>query len=235
MGLGVVRRGSAAQVGSSLTDARDLAHRARKLPKRGVDPIDERDRRRDAECAAEAARKTIRARDPMTLASAARDYHERVIETNRTARHAAQWIASLENHAPPEIWHTPIAGIEAPALLAALSKIRALEESGERVPEALQRLRAAAGRCDAWRGNGQGRRSAGGDARSYVGLDPARAGRAGRAAGRSGDGGRLVGAAATSKPDDADTPPAVCRASASDERPLIFLCDFFAGLAMAGV
>lgn len=63
MGLGIARRGSAAQTGDSVTGAHELAHEARELLKRGTDPIDERERRRDA-----------------TLARAARDYHERVIE-----------------------------------------------------------------------------------------------------------------------------------------------------------
>lgn len=61
-------------------------------------------------------------------------------------KHAAQWIASLEHHVPAEIWHKPIAEIDPPELLAALSSVRALADSESRVPEtplhARQRLDA---------------------------------------------------------------------------------------------
>ncbi len=105
MGLGLARRGSAAQAGDSLTTARDLARDARDLLARGVDPIDERDGRKAAAQAQEQAKKAAVKRERTTLARAARGYHERVIESSRTAKHAAQWIASLEHHVPAEIWH----------------------------------------------------------------------------------------------------------------------------------
>ena len=57
MGLGVGHRSSAKQAGDRLTAARDLAHAARELVKRGDDPIDERDGRRQAAQAADAAKK----------------------------------------------------------------------------------------------------------------------------------------------------------------------------------
>jgi len=141
MGLGVARRGSAAQTGDSLTGARDLAHDARDMLRRGLDPIDERAKVKAAAQHAEQQAKATKRREHMTLARAARDYHERVIETSRTEKHSGQWINSLENHMPPEIWHAPIADIDAPALLAALSKVRSLDDSKKRVPETLQRMR----------------------------------------------------------------------------------------------
>lgn len=141
MGLGIARRGSAAQAGDALTLARRLAHEARELLQRGVDPIDERDQRRDAAREAEQAQKAARARDHMTLARAARDYHERVIEPTRTEKHAAQWIASLEHHVPGEIWHAPVESITAPALLQALSGVRSLADASVKVPETLHRVR----------------------------------------------------------------------------------------------
>lgn len=67
MGLGVARRGSAAQTGNSLSGARELAHEARELLKRGLDPIDERDRRRNADKAAWHAKKATKAHEGMTL------------------------------------------------------------------------------------------------------------------------------------------------------------------------
>jgi len=141
MGLGVARRGSAAQAGDALTLARRLAHEARELLQRGVDPIDERDQRRSVAREAEQMQKTTKARDQMTLARAARDYHERVIEPARTEKHAAQWIASLEHHVARKIWHAPIDSITAPALLQALSGVRSLADASVKVPETLQRVR----------------------------------------------------------------------------------------------
>lgn len=100
MGLGVARRNNSAQTGDSLTTARKLAHEARELLQRGADPIDERDGKRDGARQATAAIKAGKALQQMTLARAARDYHERVIEPTRTTTHAAQWVSSQENHMP---------------------------------------------------------------------------------------------------------------------------------------
>ena len=141
MGLGIARRGSAAQAGDSVTAARDLARDARDLLARGVDPIDERDARKAAARAIEVQQKADARRERTTLARAARDYHERVIESSRTVKHAAQWIASLEHHVPAEIWHAPIDSVTPPALLAALGTVRALADGAERIPETLQRMR----------------------------------------------------------------------------------------------
>lgn len=141
MGLGVARRNNPAHTGDSLSAARKLAHDAREVVQRGGDPIDERDSKRDAAKAAETAQKKADARERLTLARAARGYHERVIEPSRTPKHSAQWIASLENHMPPELWSAPIASIEPPALLSALLGVRSKEDSGQRVPETVQRLR----------------------------------------------------------------------------------------------
>ncbi len=141
MGLGIARRGSTAQAGDSVTTARDLARDARDLLARNVDPIDERDGRKAAARAIEEQQKADAKRERTTLARAARDYHERVIEPSRTVKHAAQWIASLEHHVPAEIWHAPIDAVTPPALLAALSAVRALADSDERIPETLQRVR----------------------------------------------------------------------------------------------
>ncbi|MBE2242217.1 MAG: tyrosine-type recombinase/integrase [Burkholderiaceae bacterium] len=145
MGLGIAPRQSVAQAGASLTGARELADKVRKLLSGGVDPLDERDRTRQAAAEAEAAAKAERARETWTLARCARDYHERVIERTRTPKHAAQWISSLENHIPAAIWHAPIADVKAPELLAALSSVTPHEHArnlkGETVPETVRRIR----------------------------------------------------------------------------------------------
>jgi integrase len=122
-GLGSAERGSTEQAGRSLTTARDLAHKAREQLRHGADPIDARNRQREADRATETQRKAAKSRERWTLARAARDYHERVIEPSRTPKHAAQWIASLENHMPPALWHAPVDAIDPPALLEALQGI----------------------------------------------------------------------------------------------------------------
>lgn len=145
MGLGVAHRGSLAQAGASLTAARDLAHQAREQLRQGVDPLDAKERRRAAAQADVEAKNEQRQRDRWTLARSARDYHERVIEPTRTDKHAAQWIASLENHVPAALWHRPIADVTAPELLAALLGVKPHERArnlkGDTVPETVRRIR----------------------------------------------------------------------------------------------
>jgi len=134
MGLGLARRGSPAQAGDSITGVRKEAQKARELLLEGVDPIDERDRRREAAKLAETETKMVKARERLTLARVARDYHERAVEPRLTAKHGAQWIASLENHVPASVWHAPIADVTAPMLLQALSGVRVLDDKSEHVP-----------------------------------------------------------------------------------------------------
>jgi integrase len=145
MGFGVAFRGSAAQAGESLMAARDSAHTARDQLRVDIDPIDARDARRESERQAEEARKADRSRERWTLARCGRDYHERVIEPTKTTKHAAQWIASLENHLPPRIWHAPVDAITPPDLLQALLGIkpheRARRHDGDTVPETMRRIR----------------------------------------------------------------------------------------------
>ncbi len=120
MGLGVAQRGSARQIGDSLTGARDAAHTARESLRHGLDPIDQRDKAREVARQAEEQAKSAKARERWTLARCARDYHERVIERTRTTKHAAQWISSLEHHVPASLWSAPIDTITPPTLLRAL-------------------------------------------------------------------------------------------------------------------
>jgi integrase len=146
MGLGPAHRGSLAQAGQTLAAARDAADEARKLLGRSVDPLEARDARRKAEALAATAKKAEKAREHLTLCRAAREYHERVIEPTKTAKHSADWINSLENHLPASVWHKPIADIEPPELLRALAAMRAHErsrrvEEGSRVSETVQRIR----------------------------------------------------------------------------------------------
>lgn len=145
MGLGAVIRANSSITGDSVTTARKQAHAAGELLAQGVDPIKARDERREAAKLAEQAKKAEQARKHWTLARCTRDYHERVIEPTRTAKHGAQWISSLENHVPPRIWHKPASGIEPPELLEALQDMKPHERArnfdGNRLNETVQRIR----------------------------------------------------------------------------------------------
>ncbi|MDQ2736950.1 MAG: hypothetical protein M3Y55_18610 [Pseudomonadota bacterium] len=66
------RIASARQAGEGLTAGRELAHSARELVKRGSDPIDERDARREAAQLAEATKKEEQRCEQLTLCRAAR-------------------------------------------------------------------------------------------------------------------------------------------------------------------
>ena len=139
MGLGAVRRSSLATAGESLTIARQEAQRHRAILRQGSDPID---MRRKAAAEAKAAALVEQAeskRERMTLARVARAYHERTIEPDRTCKHAAQWIASLEQHVPAALWHRQIGEIDAPALLDAISELQAkLPETASRIRQRLE-------------------------------------------------------------------------------------------------
>lgn len=146
MGLGPCHRGNAAQAGESLTAARELASEARTKLQRGIDPIDDREQARSAQRTQAQQVRATSVMQAWTLAKAARDYHERVIEPSRTAKHAAQWISSLENHVPEHLWKKPIGDIEPPELLEALRGIRPHKRARNltddaRLEETTQRIR----------------------------------------------------------------------------------------------
>ena len=134
MGLGKAIRASAVLAGRSMTYAREAADQARLLVASGSDPIDAREAESAGKEQAVAAAKASKQRERLTLARVCRNYHERVIEPNRTAKHAAQWIASLENHLG-DMWNDPIATIQQDALLD-----RLIELNNE-MPETASRIR----------------------------------------------------------------------------------------------
>jgi len=141
MGLGVSHRGSLKHAGASLELARELAGDARKLLRQNVDPIDARQRTRDAERETEERQKAERGRERRTLARVARDYHERVIEPSRSIKHGAQWIQSLELHVPAALWGKPVDDVKAPELLDVLLKLqRQIPETASRVRQRLDAI-----------------------------------------------------------------------------------------------
>ena len=135
MGLGPAHRDTLAAAGTSVALARKAVDAARDLTMQGIDPIDRRRAEREAAQAAVVAAKAVTVAEKTTLARVARKYHEEVIEPQRTKKHGAQWISSLENNVPAAIWHAPIDRIEPKELLQALAKLQL------RVPETCRRVR----------------------------------------------------------------------------------------------
>lgn len=126
MGLGTCIRNNAQAAGASLTQARENAGKARALLASvpPVDPIDERDKARMAAKEADAKRKAEKTAVSATLAREARAYHEKVIEPTKPGKFSADWINSLENHVPKQLWHKPIAEITRSEMLDFLRDIQ---------------------------------------------------------------------------------------------------------------
>lgn len=102
-----------------LAEARDAAEEARKLIRRGVDPLQARGESKAAQAraAAEAKAKAI------TFEHAARATVEAKRDGWSNPKHAAQWLATLEQHAFPRIGDMPVAEVDLPAVLRVLRPI----------------------------------------------------------------------------------------------------------------
>jgi integrase len=135
MGLGSAERATLTTCGAALEQARAEVQRQRALLAQRIDPIAKRQADRAAAAATTQAAKAEAKREQDTLARVARRYHAEVIEPQRTTKHSAQWIASLEQNVPPELWQSPIDTIGAPALLEALAALQM------RVPVTASRVR----------------------------------------------------------------------------------------------
>ena len=142
MGLGSV---GDAPNGVPLAKARILAGEARGTLRSGVDPIADRQAERAALVRAEteAAERTFKAAATALVESKKAGW--------RNAKHAAQWLATLEAHAYPVIGDRPVASIATDDVL------RVLRPIWERIPETASRLRQrmeavlAAARVKGWR------------------------------------------------------------------------------------
>lgn len=135
MGLGPALRSTLAAAGETITLARRAAGAARELLIANIDPIEKRKADRGAAQAATSLRKAAKKAEATTLSRVARRYHEEVIEPQRSEKHSAQWIASLERSVPATIWNAPIDRIEPPELLKAIAELQA------RVPVTSARVR----------------------------------------------------------------------------------------------
>lgn len=124
MGLG-------AQSGIKLATARTLAEEARALIKRGVDPIADREARK------EAAR--IEAAKVVTFKQAS----ERLIKSKaagwKNKKHAAQWTATLETYAYPVFGSLPVQEVDTGLVMKALEPIwQSKTETATRVRQRIE-------------------------------------------------------------------------------------------------
>jgi len=115
--------------GLSLKEARERATEAHKLKGQGIDPIDARNAAKaQKQLATEQA-------EGRTFRIAA----ERYIDTQRAgwrnAKHAAQWLSSLKQHAFPHIGERDVSSISVEDIIAVLKPI------WERIPETASRVR----------------------------------------------------------------------------------------------
>ncbi len=126
MGLGPVGEPPA---GVPLARARTLAGEARALLRDGKDPLAERQAVRLArhQAAAEASERTFRAAAKALVDSKRSGW--------RNAKHAKQWLATLEAHAFPVIGDLPVSAIGTDDVL------RVLRPIWERIPETASRVR----------------------------------------------------------------------------------------------
>lgn len=114
-----------------LAEAREAAEEARKLLRGGADPLAARGAHRDAQvrAAAEAEAKATTFRDAaLATVEAKRDGWS-------NPKHAAQWLATMEQHAFPQIGGMPVAEVEVAAVL------RVLRPIWPEIPETASRLR----------------------------------------------------------------------------------------------
>jgi integrase len=114
-----------------LAEAREAAEEARKLLRRGLDPLQARDdaKAAQAQAAAEAKAKAVTFRD------AARETVEAKRGGWSNPKHAAQWLATLEQHAFPRIGNMAVAEVDTAAVLTVLRPIWTT------IPETASRLR----------------------------------------------------------------------------------------------
>lgn len=129
----------------TLAEATAKAVEWRRMVKDGRDPILARREQRDALRAAEAEREAARRRKGATLERLARTYHETHAPTLANAKHAAQWLSSLERHVFTALGAKPISEITTEDLEGVLFPLRdTLPETAARVRQRLDAIFADA-------------------------------------------------------------------------------------------
>lgn len=89
----------------TLAEARDLAHKYRKIAREGGDPD------------------TVRKQESLTFSEAAQRVHKTLLPTWRNEKHATTWLSSLETYAHPHFGQMPLHSISSAEVLKALTPI----------------------------------------------------------------------------------------------------------------
>lgn len=127
--------GSALVIG--LADARDFATECRRLLARGLDPIEERLRKR--------REKAIEAAGALSFKACAEELIEAKRPSWRSAKHAAQWLSTLQAYAFPHFGSLPVSAVDTSLVLKALTPIwNVKNETAVRVRERIEAVLDAA-------------------------------------------------------------------------------------------
>jgi integrase len=130
MGLGAL-------LDTSLAQARELAAEARQVTKRGLDPLKEKQRARDA--------KRLEAARAMNFADCAALHIASKRDSWRNAKHARQWERTLETYAFPVMGKLPVQEIDTALVLRVLEPIwKTKTETAGRVRERIEAVLDAA-------------------------------------------------------------------------------------------
>ena len=119
----------------SVQTAREKAEVLRSGLFLGLDPLVVRRQNIQEQRNALEARTRAGSRDKATLERVARSYHATRAPTFRNPKHAAQWLASLENYVFPKFGRRPVASITPVEIHDLIAEI------GQTVPETARRIR----------------------------------------------------------------------------------------------
>jgi hypothetical protein len=92
MGLGAIQRTNPQEIAQRLSQARVEVAGYREQLRQGIDPLEHKNAERERARAALQVKKAQERTEHATLARVAREYHERVIEPNRTTRFLAEHV-----------------------------------------------------------------------------------------------------------------------------------------------
>lgn len=115
----------------SLSEAREQALAYRKLARSGGDPLAQRQKEQVVQ-------------KPLTFEEAAIEVHEAHRASWKNAKHAAQWLSTLQQYVFPDIGNVPIAQVDTPDILRVLTPIWLTK------PETARRVRQRIGAVLDW-------------------------------------------------------------------------------------
>jgi integrase len=138
-GLGVAHRDTQAVAGSELKRMRDKAAEYRRMLDRGLDPLEVKKARKEADQSVEEVKKAEAKAKHMTLRRHAHAYIDQIEHQFTNEKHRAQWASTVLKLLPPDLLDKPVGEINPRELLSALVPIcKRTPETGRRL---FQRVR----------------------------------------------------------------------------------------------